>query len=72
MFNDPILASDMIEAKYFVWPLIALFGGNMLLGVIVQICGKKDNSWIDAWWSLSFLVPNVVILIMRALEPEVL
>lgn len=40
----------------------------MLLGVIVQIFGKKDNSWIDAWWSLSFLIPNVVVLILRAID----
>ena len=40
----------------------------MIIGVLVQIFGKKDNSWIDAWWSLSFLLPNLVILIMRAVD----
>lgn len=51
---------------FFVWPLVALFGGNILLGVWVQLFGKKDNSWIDAWWSMSFLVTNIVVLILRA------
>lgn len=55
-------------AKYIIWPLVSLFGGNMLLGVLVQLFGKKDNSWIDAWWSLSFLIPNLIILIMRAID----
>lgn len=38
----------------------------MLLGLLVQIFFKKDNSWIDAWWSISFLLPNIVVLIIRA------
>jgi steroid 5-alpha reductase family enzyme len=36
--------------------------------VLVQLFGKKDNSWIDAWWSLSFLMPNIVILIIRGVD----
>ena len=70
MFDDNTV-DDLgvaIPARYFIWPLVTLFGGNMLLGVLVQLFGKKDNSWIDAWWSLSFLLPNVVILVMRAVE----
>lgn len=47
---------------------MSVFAGNMLLGIIVQIFGKKDNSWIDAWWSLSFLIPNIVVLIMRSID----
>ena len=61
-----VIPSEYIPTEWFIWPIVALFGGNMLLGVIVQIFGKKDNSWIDAWWSLSFLIPNVVVLILRA------
>lgn len=48
--------------------MVSIFGCNILLGIVVQICGKKDNSWIDAWWSLSFLIPNVVVLVMRAID----
>jgi len=51
-----------------LWPLVFLFVGNITLGIIVQICGKKDNSWIDAWWSLSFLIPNIVVLVIRAIK----
>lgn len=56
----------MLPNDFIIWPLVTIFAGNLLLGIIVQICGKKDNSWIDAWWSMSFLLPNIVVLIVRA------
>lgn len=62
------MAAADIKTDIFVWPLVVLFVGNITLGIIVQICGKKDNSWIDAWWSLSFLFPNIVVLILRAVN----
>lgn len=66
MFDKPIIPNESIPSEFFVWPLVSIFGCNIILGIIVQIFGKKDNSWIDAWWSLSFLIPNVVVLIIRA------
>ena len=67
MFDAPIVKGQ-ISPDYFIWPLVTLFGGNMLLGLLVQIFFKKDNSWIDAWWSLSFLLPNIVVFIIRAVN----
>ena len=67
MLDAPIVKGG-ISPDYFIWPLVTLFGGNMLLGLLVQIFFKKDNSWIDAWWSLSFLLPNIVIFIIRAVN----
>ena len=69
-FFAEIFQTNEIEWYYFVIPLIVLFGGNMLLGILVQLFFKKDNSWIDAWWSLSFLFPNITILIIRAVQGE--
>lgn len=66
MFDAPIIEElGKIPTDFFIWPLVALFAGNITLGIIVQIFGKKDNSWIDAWWSISFLIPNIVVWILR-------
>ena len=53
--------------EMFVWPIVTLFAGNTLLYLFCQSpCGKRDNSWIDVMWSLSFCTPNAVILILRS------
>lgn len=26
---------------------------------------KKDNSHIDSWWGISFIIPNLVIMAMK-------
>lgn len=57
--------------EMFVYPLITLFAGNILLFLFCQSpWGKRDNSWIDAMWSLSFVTPNAVVLILRLIESE--
>lgn len=69
MFDELTWPTKDLPSEVFLWPLLSIFGCNILLGIIVQIFGKKDNSWIDAWWSLSFLIPNVVVLVIRASQP---
>lgn len=55
----------------FIYPLITLFTGNILLFLFCQSpWGKRDNSWIDAMWSLSFVTPNAVVLILRHIESK--
>ena len=50
----------------YLYPLVALFGGNTLLFIVCQTpLGKRDNSWIDAMWGISFVIPNVVLILMR-------
>mmetsp|Transcript_17522 Transcript_17522/g.29545 ORF Transcript_17522/g.29545 Transcript_17522/m.29545 type:complete len:294 (-) Transcript_17522:75-956(-) len=49
----------------YVYPLVALFGANTILYILVQTCGKRDNSWIDVQWSLCFAIPNIVLILMR-------
>lgn len=66
MFDAPIIEDfGSLPAELIIWPLVVLFAGNISLGIIVQIFGQKDNSWIDAWWSISFLIPNLVVIIIR-------
>merc|ERR1712070_327245 len=55
--------------EMFYWPIITVFAGNVLLFLFCQSpWGKRDNSWIDVMWSLSFCTPNAVLLILRYLE----
>ena len=32
--------------------------------------GKRDNSWIDVMWSISFCIPNAVILALRSINGD--
>jgi steroid 5-alpha reductase family enzyme len=52
--------------EMWVWPIVALFAMNTLLCVIVQIFCKRDNSWVDFSWGPQFIVPNLVIWIVKA------
>lgn len=63
MFDAPI-RSD-VEAIYFWAPLATLFGCNWALGIWVQAFGKRDNSWIDVMWSVSFMLPNFTVWLIR-------
>ena len=57
--------------EYFYSPVIALFIGNTLLYLFCQSpLGKRDNSWIDVMWSISFCIPNAVVLAMRSLKSD--
>lgn len=49
----------------WVFPIIALFLGNTILFFVVQLFCKRDNSWIDCMWGLSFAIPNAVIWALR-------
>jgi steroid 5-alpha reductase family enzyme len=61
----------MPTAEMYYAPVVALFAGNILLYIFVNNpWGKRDNSWIDVMWSLSFCIPNVVIMILRACSED--
>jgi len=64
VFDAQIIESP--DWDFYIWPLITLFSGNFLLGIWAQLFGKKDNSWIDVMWAISFVTPNLVILKLRA------
>merc|ERR1712153_180373 len=63
VFDAPIIASP--DAVFFWAPVVTLLVCNWLLGIWVQCWGKRDNSWIDVMWSLSFMLPNFTVLIVR-------
>ena len=56
---------DDVGYEFFVYPVITVFICNIILYIYCQTCAKKDNSWIDAMWGLSFVFPNILILILR-------
>lgn len=51
------------EAIDFWLPVAVVFGFNMLFGVWCQF--KKDNSYIDVIWGLTFVWPAIALLILR-------
>jgi len=51
-------------------PIAAVFGCNTLLYLYCQMFGNRDNSYIDTMWSLSFIIPNVLIIILRNLNND--
>jgi len=60
--GSPTVQSPTDAADFYI-PLIIVFGGNALFFIFCQI--KKDNSYIDAYWGISFLLPLVGLLIKR-------
>ena len=53
------------EPKFFYIPAAALFVALTALFIWCQIWSKRDNSWIDCCWGLTFLLPNLIVWIMR-------
>lgn len=47
----------------FWLPVVVVIVGNSLFFVFCSIV--KDNSWIDAWWGLSFILPLAALMIKR-------
>ena len=47
----------------FWLPVVVVFVFNMLFGVWCQF--KKDNSYIDVVWGLTFVWPAIALLILR-------
>jgi steroid 5-alpha reductase family enzyme len=41
---------------------------NFLVGLWVQIWGKRDNSWMDVNYSICFIIPNTYIFVARRNE----
>merc|ERR1711990_449917 len=73
LFDNHMILGDQYEptTEMFLYPTITLFTGNILLFLFCQSpWGKRDNSWIDAMWSLCFVTPNAVIFILRAMSDD--
>ena len=52
-----------VDAADFYLPIIVVFGGNFLFFFFCQ--WKKDNSYIDALWGLTFLFPIISLILKR-------
>ena len=44
-------------------PCLSVFACNSLMYLFCQ--AKKDNSYIDVWWGLSFVVPNAALIALQ-------
>ena len=52
-----------VDAADFWMPVLIVFVGNFSFFFFCQ--WKKDNSWIDAFWGLTFVFPVLGLLIKR-------
>lgn len=58
-----------IAAEFWL-PVVAVIAANTLLFIFCSIV--KDNSWIDAFWGITFIVPIAVVWIQRSTDPALL
>ena len=56
------------EAEYFYIPVLAQLAVNTFMFAVVQTCLKRDNSWIDAMWSVQFSITNLVVWALRGFD----
>ena len=56
------------DALDFWLPVVVVISSNTLLFVICSIV--KDNSWIDAFWGISFILPIIALWIKRAADSD--
>ena len=69
MSATPIRSADTLyplEAVDFWLPCVVLFGGNTIAYFVCQ--ALKDNSWIDAIWGFTFLMPNLALMLLYAAQ----
>lgn len=57
MGNQVVAANGAVNMLY---PCLSVVGFQTLVFAFCQV--KKDNSYIDVAWSLSFMLPNAVII----------
>ena len=57
MGNQIIAADGSVK---MLWPCLSVIGAQTLCYTYCQI--KKDNSYIDVMWGLTFIIPNMLIL----------
>lgn len=55
---------EPVDSSFFWMPLIPTYGSLTLLFIFCQFA-KRDNSWIDSYWGIVAIVPNITVWIMR-------
>ena len=63
----PISLAGPTEAIYYWLPIVVVIGGNALFFFFCQF--KKDNSWIDVIWGLTFLTGLLSVLFYKVANP---
>ena len=63
-FPSPI-ANQENNWEVFVYPVLTVFISNIILFIICQTVYKRDNSYIDIWWGLSFCLPLIAVWVIR-------
>ena len=51
--------------EVFVYPIVSVFAILLVLYVISQACLKRDNSFIDILWGVTFCLPIAIVWIVR-------
>lgn len=61
MGSSLVTTSDagLVTGVSMLWPVMSVIIAQTLCYLFCQL--KKDNSYIDVAWSLTFLLPNYVI-----------
>ena len=57
-----------VDWSFYLVPSAVVLGVNAVFFLWCQ--SKKDNSHIDAMWGLTFMFPNLALLIKRSLQPQ--
>jgi len=60
--GSPTPQADAEAADFYI-PVLVVMISNWLFGIFCQFV--NDNSWIDTWWGLSFVFPNLALIIKR-------
>jgi len=65
--GSPTLQGPSDAADFYI-PILVVFVGNALLFFFCQ--WKVDNSYIDAFWGISFLTPAIALVIKRLADKD--
>ena len=66
-FGKDTILNEPSNEMFWI-PIAAVFTCNSLLYLFCQLFGNRDNSYIDTMWSLSFIIPNACIIILRLMN----
>jgi len=64
----PSPAADQNEhlIELILYSALSVFIFNSIGWIYCQTLGKRDNSYIDIMWGISFIIPNMIIILLRS------
>ena len=68
LMTFPSPAADQSEhlIELILYSALAIFIFNSTGWLLCQTLGKRDNSYIDIMWGISFIIPNILIILLRS------